>query len=64
MYPKAIAQAKYLERRDAVTIQPTKLAGNKNKNSLNVPFPAVQTINVVISPKGDHAPPSLAIDSA
>ena len=35
-------------------------AGNRNKKSVKEPFPAVQAINVVISPNGDHAPPAFA----
>ena len=35
-------------------------AGKRNKNSENGAFLSTQTISVVISPKGLHAPPALA----
>ena len=49
-----------LASKNAVTKYPIIDAGNKNKKSTNVPFPAVQAIRVVISPNGDQAPPAFA----
>lgn len=48
------------DNKNAVTKYPITDAGKRYKKSAKSPFPEVQTISVVISPKGDHAPPAFA----
>ena len=48
------------ESKNAVTNQPINEAGKSAKKSKNGDLPAAQTISVVISPNGLHAPPAFA----
>ena len=48
------------ESKNAVTNQPINEAGKSAKKSKNGDLPAAQTISVVMSPNGLHAPPAFA----